>query len=209
MTEVRHGIRSVLERPWAYSLSQLVLGGPARMRAFVKDYVQPREGLRVLDIGCGRGEIVELMPGVEYIGFDRNPRYIDIARQKFGDLGEFHCMDVVDADLDSDSFDVVIAWGILHHLDNGQADHLVSLAARFLRKDGRLLTGDSTEAPKTGRLARWLLGKDRGQAIRTPEGYAELTKKRFGSVTSDVMRMPLPVVRARFPIAVVVSREPL
>jgi SAM-dependent methyltransferase len=209
MTEVRHGIRSVLERPWAYSLSQLVLGGPARMRAFVKDYVEPHEGLRVLDIGCGRGEIVALMPGVEYVGFDRNPRYIKIAQQKFGELGEFHCMDVVDADLDSESFDVVIAWGIFHHLDNGQADHLVRLAAKFLKKDGRLLTGDSTDAPDTGRLARWLLGKDRGQAIRTPEGYAELTRRRFSSVTSNVLRVPLPVVRTPFPIAVVVSRDPL
>ncbi len=209
MTEVRHGIRSVLERPWAYSLSQLVLGGPARMRRFVSEYVQPEPGMRVLDIGCGRGEIVKLMPGVQYVGFDRNPRYIDIATQQFGEKGEFHCMDVVDADLDEESFDAVIAWGIFHHLDDSQADHLTRLAARFLKKDGRLLTGDSANAPDTGPVARWLLSKDRGRAIRTPEGYAELTRKRFGSVESSLMRVPLPVVRARFPIAVVVSGDPL
>jgi cyclopropane fatty-acyl-phospholipid synthase-like methyltransferase len=179
------------------------------MRRFVAEYVQPEPGMRVLDIGCGRGEIVRLMPGVEYVGFDRNPRYIDIAQRQFGDLGEFHCMDVVDADLDDQSFDAVIAWGIFHHLDDSQADHLTRLAVKFLKPSGRLLTGDSAQAPETGRIARWLLSKDRGRAIRTPEGYAELHRKRFRSVEPSLMRVPLPLVRARFPIGVVVSRDPV
>jgi len=33
--------------------------------------------MRVLDIGCGPGNILKLMPDTEYVGFDLNPHYIE------------------------------------------------------------------------------------------------------------------------------------
>ena len=56
---------------------------------------------------------------VDYLGIDYSEDYIDAARHRFGGRGRFLVADV--GSLGShrlDDFDVVLALGILHHLDD-------------------------------------------------------------------------------------------
>jgi SAM-dependent methyltransferase len=45
--------------------------------------------MRVLDIGCGPGYMVEYLRGATYFGFDINSRYIAYAK-KYGGRGSFY-----------------------------------------------------------------------------------------------------------------------
>ena len=92
------------------------------------------------------------------------------------------------------TFDVVLATGVIHHLDDVQAAALFGLARLALRPAGRLVTFDGCRVPQQSRLARWLLAKDRGKFVRTQEEYLRLASARFANVEldlrHDLLRVP-------------------
>ena len=67
-------IRSVLAIPAAYNLWWKMVGGPAWAKVLVGQYVQPRKGARILEIGCGPGTIAGYLPDSDFIGFDMDFR---------------------------------------------------------------------------------------------------------------------------------------
>jgi SAM-dependent methyltransferase len=72
-------------------------------------------GQKVLDIGCGSGDILEDLPGVDYLGFDINPKCVEAAQKQFGHRGCFFCGDVglTAIDQQAGSFDLVLATGVV------------------------------------------------------------------------------------------------
>lgn len=118
---------SLLEFPAVYRLFATAIGGKFRDR-YVAEYVQPQAGDRILDIGCGPGDILDHLPDVRYLGVDMNARYIAAARKRFGNLGEFRCESATETVLrEPASFDLVMANGVLHHLDDSEASKVLTL----------------------------------------------------------------------------------
>jgi len=77
------GLRRLLTRPWIYDLFQNLVGGVAIRRRFVRDYLGPFPGARILDIGCGTGNMLPFLPGdCGYLGFDFSEDYIAAARAR-------------------------------------------------------------------------------------------------------------------------------
>jgi SAM-dependent methyltransferase len=188
----------------------VISGGGRRQATLVRDYLRPTAGMRILDIGCGPGQMLRLMPQADYVGYDLNPVYVEAARRRFGDRAEFHCADATRADMNGGRFDAVIANGLLHHLDDEGVDRLMEAAAAAIHPEGRVLTSDPTHLDGSSRLARWLIRHDRGRDIRRPEGYAELGRRQFAKVSVSVenQRMLPPLVPWRYPFAVMECREP-
>ena len=121
-------IRSVLALPQAYQLFFNVIGAPERSRILVREYIRPKPGDRILEIGCGPGTIVPYLPATEYVGFDASPEYIEQARKLFP-AAKFVCDRVSQFTLPpGEPFDIVLALGILHHLDNEEALQLFRIA---------------------------------------------------------------------------------
>jgi SAM-dependent methyltransferase len=85
------GWKSILAIPACYRWSQAALGSHSRRRAYVRDYLRPKAGDRVLDIGCGPGNALEYLHDVDYLGFDLSPKYVESARARFGSRGRFLC----------------------------------------------------------------------------------------------------------------------
>ena len=81
-------IISVLGIPAAYRLFFLIVGGDVR-KIYTTEYVKAQPGEKVLDIGCGPGDILEYLPDVKYTGFDLSPEYIEAAKKRFGERGRF------------------------------------------------------------------------------------------------------------------------
>jgi len=79
----RDGLYFLLTLPSVYRLfSTIVLGDGYRI--YISEYVRPVPGEKVLDIGCGPGDILENLPAVDYLGFDINPKYVEAAKKRFG-----------------------------------------------------------------------------------------------------------------------------
>lgn len=184
MTQRTTGLRAALSSAAVYQALQDLLGGRRFQRRLVDDHVRARPGMRLLDIGCGTGAIVEHVPaGVEYHGFDLSERYVTAARARWGDRGRFWQASVEDAPrLAGGRFDRALAVGVLHHLDDAGARGLAALAAAALAPDGALVTYDPAYTGATNAAARFLIDRDRGQNVRKPDEYAALLGSAFAEV---------------------------
>ena len=186
--------RSVLAIPAAYQFWSSVVGGAAYAKVLVNEYIQPSAGARILEIGCGPGTIVRYLPPSEYSGFDLSPEYIELARRRFP-KAHFVCERVSQFSLAKEqSFDVVLALGITHHLDDAEARQLFQIAHDALKPGGKLVTSDGVWTDGQSPVARWLLARDRGEHIRREREYVEIASKVFSniraSVRHDLLRIP-------------------
>lgn len=189
MAQKTDGLHSILSTPGMYDFVQTMLGASKSRRRLVRDHIRPEPGNVLLDIGCGTGELLPFLPaGIHYHGFDLSQRYIDAARHRHSSRGIFDCMDIADyrPTADSRPADIVLAIGVLHHLDDDIAVKLLRTAHSQLRPGGRFVTLDGTLIPNQSRIARKLVLQDRGQNIRTPERYTDLARGIFGQVETHV-----------------------
>jgi SAM-dependent methyltransferase len=187
VAEALGGVRSILQLPAVFRLFTCLVGGPRARAEFVRRYVRPCPGDRVVDIGCGTGELVEFLPETDYVGFDASEEYVQAARSRHGGRGRFVHGRVGSSPLASEApFDLAIAFGVLHHLDDAQADHLFAEARRLLRGNGRLVTYDGCWVEGQSRIARWLISMDRGQAVRAPRELARLAAPHFPDVRAEI-----------------------
>jgi SAM-dependent methyltransferase len=188
-------LSSILSFPAGYRLFTRIVGGGV-WRVYLAEYVKPVAGEKVLDIGCGPADILSYLPEVDYTGLDISPEYIAAAKQRFGGRGRFWCGDVGLAALEREqgTFSLVMATGVLHHLDDERASRLYELARLALRPNGRLITYDGCYVPEQSRIARWLLSHDRGEFVRTREAYLRLASVCFPKVEAhlrhDLLRIP-------------------
>ena len=187
-------IRSVLAIPSAYQFWWHVVGGVAQAKVLVNEYIQPSVGARILEIGCGPGTIVRYLPPTEYLGFDLSPRYVKLAKKRFP-KAHFVCERVSQFSLAKEqSFDVVLALGIVHHLEDAEARQLFQIAYGALKPGGKLVTIDGVWADGQSPAARWLLAKDRGEYIRSKREYVGIASQVFSnirpSVRHDLLRIP-------------------
>lgn len=188
-------MRGLLSHPRVYSLFRRFVGRNTARTVYARDHLRLEPGQRVLDLGCGPGDILAFLPAVRYVGYDISPEYIERARARFGDRGEFHCRAVDESlPIPPASFDVAIAHGLLHHLDDAQARVLFRVARRALKPGGRMVTFDGCHAPEQSAAARLALRLDRGQHVRNREDYERLARAEFEDVKSflrhDLLRIP-------------------
>ncbi len=187
--------RALLALAPVYSLFRWLVGRDAARAAYAREHLRLRPGEQVLDLGCGTGDILDVLPAVHYVGFDSSPEYIDRARRRFGGRGEFHCrgLDGV-LPVQPASFDLAIAHGVLHHLDDPTARILFRIARQALKPGGRLVTYDGCYTEGQSAVARLLLSLDRGRHVRNRAAYEALARTEFGEIHSfvrhDLVRLP-------------------
>lgn len=77
MARVETSLYRVLEVPWVYERVQMVFGADRDRTTFADKYVRAKLGDRVVEIGCGLGEIVRYLKDVDHTGYAPNPDYVD------------------------------------------------------------------------------------------------------------------------------------
>jgi SAM-dependent methyltransferase len=178
VSQATTGVRAVLSNALVYDAFQWLMGGRVGRMDFAAHVVKATAGTRILDVGCGTADILAFLPeSVEYCGFDISAEYIDAARRRFGSRGRFVRGLVDEPQLNAlRPFDVVVASGLLHHLDDDAVGRLMRLVRVALRNGGRLATIDPALVSGQNRVARFLIERDRGLNVREPDGYAALVR---------------------------------
>lgn len=187
MSQTTNGIRKILSSPWVYEIFQGIMGAKTGRKFFVDKFVKPFDDANLLDIGCGPGDILEYLPSISYWGFDISDSYISRAKTKWGHKGNFICKELSSNDLKTlPKFDIVIAVGVLHHMDNTTAQNVANLAWEALKPGGRFVTIDPCYKDNQNYIARFIISRDRGLGVRTQSGYESLVSSVFFKVRSEV-----------------------
>jgi SAM-dependent methyltransferase len=187
MDERGTGLWAPLRLPSVYEAFQRAIGSPHVRHVLVDEYLRLQHGDRVLDIGCGPGAMRSEMGDVSYTGFDPSAAYISAARDLYGDAGTFFVGSIGDvSEKDLGTYDVVLAKSVLHHVDDEVASELFRLSSRVLEPTGKLVTSDCCYVSGQSGIARFVISRDRGRHVRSPEAYEKLARTSFGKVTVDV-----------------------
>jgi SAM-dependent methyltransferase len=194
MSERRTGAWELLRKPAVYEAVQRLFGARHGREFFVRNYLRPSPGDRVLDIGCGTARLARDLGRVKYVGFEPNPAYVEQGRQENRDLDVTLHAGLLDeaAARRLEPVDLVVVSAVLHHLDDGQARELFDLLALVTKPTARIATIDPVLVRGQNPVARMLVRMDRGRSVRTPDGYATLVTGGFGVVRGEVLERRWP-----------------
>jgi len=184
------GLRKVLEQPFIYQSFQTIVGADKLYRHFVENVLCPKKGEYILDIGCGPGKILDYMPpDINYTGIDLNEQYILKAKEKYESRGTFIC-GKLDSDFKFDGrskYHKIFAFALVHHLSDEVLSETISQVPDLLHKKGVFLTVDPTYSKEQNSIARWIISKDRGQNVKSPNEYRDFVSKYFPNVENIVL----------------------
>jgi SAM-dependent methyltransferase len=134
--------------------------------------------LRVLEVGCGWGDLAEWVAretGAEVVATDLSPHMVELARERELDA---RVADVQELPFDDGAFDAAVAAWMLYHvpdLDRGLAE-----LARVLRPGGRLVV--ATNSVFHLQEVRELVGSGRSSIKFSRENGEELLRGHFANV---------------------------
>ena len=154
---------------------------------------------RVLDFGCGPGDLADRFLEADYLGIDPLLRCVKVAQAKVEKLkikgkvklGDHNSL----LDLEPESFDLIIAIGVLHHMDDAAAQTFVQNASRLLTpKTGQLVTLDPCIFEEQSFASRFMVKRDRGRFVRHEIEYKKLLEVDYNQISSQqyskILRMP-------------------
>ncbi|MGP4042544.1 class I SAM-dependent methyltransferase [Gracilibacillus sp. D59] len=103
----------------------------------VMKLLSPKEGERILDVGCGTGDLANEIDknGASIIGIDRSTNMVQEAQNKYPHL-TFHTMDVYDMDFHNE-FDAVFSNATLHWITKPKK--ALEKLYQSLHSDGRFV----------------------------------------------------------------------
>ena len=109
----------------------------------------PKEGMAVLDVGCGTGLHLELYRKYRctLYGIDPSPSMLEIARKRLGDSAKLHCGDASEMPYEDRSFDLVVAMLALHEMNQTTRASVIREMKRVVKQGGRILLIDFHPGP--------------------------------------------------------------
>ncbi|WP_330654527.1 class I SAM-dependent methyltransferase [Intestinibacter bartlettii] len=109
------------------------------------DRVRNLEGDKILDLGCGNGNIINLLKKerkADYYGLDISENMIEEAKKKCGEDVKFTVGDSENLPYQDGQFDIIICNASFHHYTKPEV--AVKEIKRVLKSGGTLILGDPT-----------------------------------------------------------------
>lgn len=190
------GLKAALKIPGIYSLFQRLVGVDHARRWVTEQYFRTRPGDKIVDIGCGPGDLLEFLPQPRYVGIDISEEYVREGQRRYGNAAVFLAGTTDDYHNDErvQDADLVICFGVMHHLNDDEAGRLLEFARRNLKPGGRFVGLEPCFLAHQAKLSAWLMARDRGQNVRHEHLWKSLLKSEFPdsstSVLTGLMRVP-------------------
>lgn len=112
----------------------------------------PASGMRVLDVGCGGGALLDLYRhrGCEVTGVDLSPAMLTRARKRLGEDANLQTCDATQLPFADASFDLVTTMLVLHEMSDDSRASAVAEMRRVLAPDGHVLVIDFAPGRRHG-----------------------------------------------------------
>jgi 2-polyprenyl-3-methyl-5-hydroxy-6-metoxy-1,4-benzoquinol methylase len=203
MAHTDKGIFKILTNPFIFDTFQKLIGRTKSDEIYTKDYIKPFDGMKVLDIGCGTSAILKFLSeyDIQYDGYDANSSYIDFSKDKWQNREKFKFHNqIVDEELlkkvgDVESYDIVLAIGLIHHLSDDDILTLVDTAYKALKSGGSFITFDPCYLDDMNILETIVYKYDRGRNIKRVNEYVDLLSSKFSTIEEnlrgDMTTMPI------------------
>jgi len=119
------------------------------LRALGMKMFPPREGMAILDVGCGTGTHLEhyQKAGCNVSGIDQSPSMLQVARNRLGESANLYMGDASNMPYPDKEFDLIIMSTVLHEMPRAVRSAVINEAKRTLREDGRILLIDFHPGP--------------------------------------------------------------
>ena len=119
------------------------------LRAIGMKLFPPKEGMLVLDVGCGTGIHLERYQkaGCKVFGIDQSPSMLQVARNRLGVSANLHMGDASNMPYSDNKFDLIIMSTVLHEMPSAVRSAVINESKRTLKEDGRVLLIDFHPGP--------------------------------------------------------------
>ena len=84
------------------------------------------------------------------------------------------------------SFDIILAFGLLHNLDDESVMAVVKMVRKALKSRWCLTTADHCQDPSKNMIAHFLVKNKRGQYVQIREEYEVQARAIFESLHTDI-----------------------
>jgi SAM-dependent methyltransferase len=166
-------IKDILNFPLVYKLSQKIFLADNFRKKVLHELLNDKID-RILDIGCGPGNMIKYISFNDYYGFDTDINYINYAKKKYNSCN-FFCELFTEHSLKKiKKVDVVLLFGLLHHLTNDEVIKLIEVIKLSLNHAGKIIVLDPVFINNQNFIAKFLIKNDRGLYVRNEEGYMKL-----------------------------------
>jgi ubiquinone/menaquinone biosynthesis C-methylase UbiE len=120
-----------------------------RLRATATDLLAPRIGSRLVDVGCGLGDVAMSLAGIvgaegHVVGIDANETMLAEARRRAADRSlsvDFRSGDATSLELDDAAFDGAVSERVFQHLS--RPDVALAEMVRVTKPGGRIVVVDT------------------------------------------------------------------
>ncbi len=137
------------------------LGQAKRLRRMTIDLANVRPGERILDVGCGTGDLTLLAQervgsSGQAAGIDASPEMIDVARRKAARArsgADFRLSAIERMPFPDGAFDVVFSSLMMHHLPDDLQPQALAEVRRVITPGGRLVIVDFKQSDGMQSLA--------------------------------------------------------
>lgn len=116
-----------------------------RLIDWMKSHLDNRNGLKILDLGCGPGSMISYLRQIgnaEICGIDISPAFVDIAKKRHPEV-EFKVGDAEVIPYADATFDAVLCSGMLHHIPD--LEQVFSEIQRVLKPNGLMFAREPNE----------------------------------------------------------------
>jgi ubiquinone/menaquinone biosynthesis C-methylase UbiE len=189
-------VQNLFNNPLMYKFFQTLISRKSTLEMIEIEIINAPDSTSVLDFGCGLGHHSKSFNNQIYLGIEPTESCIQVANRFYARqnvqfrVGDHKTL----AEYQDASFDLVLAMGVIHHMNDNDYKEFITEANRLLKPGGRLVTLDPVLHDSQRRISKWVVSKDRGEWVRGQSDYLTTLKNSFSDIDtkifSGLLRLP-------------------